>query len=163
MLVLGIDPGTAITGFGLVENRGGRACLVGYGVIRTEPQQGMAGRLLEIHNRIDRLIDIYGPEVLAIEELFFNRNAKTVISVGQARGVAVMTAARRGLRVYEYTPLQVKQAVVGYGNAAKYQVQAMVKAILGMEEKPRPDDAADALAVAICHVHSARLGTFGRV
>lgn len=161
MVVLGIDPGTAITGFGVVEWRDGGDFLLDYGVVRTPADLSMADRLLEIHNQVDWLIDTYRPGAMAIEELYFNRNAKTVISVSQARGVTLMTAARRRIQVYEYTPLQVKQAVVGYGKAVKRQVQAMVKAILRMPDVPRPDDAADALAVAICHIHSARLGLLG--
>ena len=157
MKVLGIDPGTATTGFGVVEGQSGRASLVDYGTIRTSAGRDMARRLLEIHKQLDELIQKYQPVAMAVEEIFFHRNAKTVISVGQARGVVLMTGARRGIEVYEYTPLQVKQAVVGYGKAEKKQVQIMVRALLQMKEIPRPDDAADALAVAICHLHSARI------
>ncbi|HOV43322.1 MAG TPA: crossover junction endodeoxyribonuclease RuvC [Syntrophothermus lipocalidus] len=157
MIVLGIDPGTATTGYGVLEDIGGKARLIDYGVVRTSSGTNQAIRLLEIHNRIEQVIQCYSPSVLAVEELFFSRNAKTAITVGQARGVVLMTAAERGLVIYEYTPLEVKQAVVGFGNADKRQVQAMVKAILQMKEIPKPDDAADALAVAICHIHAARL------
>jgi crossover junction endodeoxyribonuclease RuvC len=157
MKVLGIDPGTATTGFGVVEGRPGRASLIDYGTIRTPAGRDMAWRLLEIHKQLDELIQKYQPAAMAVEEIFFHRNAKTVISVGQARGVILMTGARRGIEVYEYTPLQVKQAVVGYGKAEKKQVQIMVKALLQMKDIPRPDDAADALAVAICYLHSARI------
>ena len=157
MVVLGVDPGTATTGYGVLEELRGKARLIDYGVIRTPANLDQSGRLLEIHNRLEELIDLYRPSVLAIEELFFSRNVKTALMVGQARGVILMTAAQKGLSVHEYTPLQVKQAVVGLGNADKRQVQAMVKAILQIKELPKPDDAADALAVGICHIHSARL------
>ncbi len=157
MVVLGVDPGTATTGYGVLEEIRGKARLIDYGVIRTPANIGQSRRLLEIHNRIREVIDSYAPSVLAVEELFFSRNSKTALTVGQARGVILMTAAQKGLSVYEYTPLEVKQAVVGFGNADKRQVQAMVKAILQMKEVPKPDDAADALAVAICHIHAARL------
>jgi len=158
MLVLGIDPGTATTGFGLVSREGSRLTALHHGVIRTPAGLDMATRLVQIHQGIKELIEEYRPEAVAVEELFFNRNAKTFVSVSQARGAVLLTVAQCGVRVFEYTPLQVKQAVVGYGQAEKEQVQRMVKAILKMERVVRPDDAADALAVAICHIHSFREG-----
>lgn len=154
MLILGIDPGLAIVGFSLIEKRGNRFLVQDYGVIRTEAGMDNVKRLASIYRQLCELIDKYNPDEMAVEELFFNKNVKTAIKVGQARGVILLTGAQAGLRVAEYTPLQVKQAVVGYGRAGKEQVQQMVKALLNLEEIPRPDDAADALAVAICHGNS---------
>lgn len=159
MLVLGIDPGTAITGYGLVDYRRGKEVLITYGTITTPAKMKMPLRLCRINEGLNKLIAQYQPDSVAIEELFYHKNSKTVITVAQGRGVAVMTAASSGLEVAEYTPLQVKQAVAGYGNAEKRQVQLMVQRILSMKEIPKPDDAADALAVAICHIHSYRLGS----
>ena len=162
MLVLGIDPGTATTGYGLVnEDDNGSLRAVSYGVISTPASMQMPERLLELFNQLNQLILLHRPESGAVEKLFFQRNVRTALSVGQGRGVVLLALAKAGLPVAEYTPLEVKQAVSGYGGADKTQVQAMVKALLGLEEIPRPDDAADALAIAITHVHSARflLGT----
>jgi crossover junction endodeoxyribonuclease RuvC len=156
MLVLGMDPGTALTGFGLVARQGGRLTAVEHGVIRTPAKTELASRLVQIHDGVKELLDRYRPDAVAVEELFFNRNAKTFFSVSQARGAMILTVAQCGIQVFEYTPLQVKQAVVGYGKADKEQVQKMVKAILKMDGIARPDDAADALAIAICHIHSYR-------
>lgn len=156
MLVLGIDPGTATTGYGLVKDEKGREVLVAYGTIRTPAGMDMSLRLCKINRELNLIIDKFKPDAVGIEELFYQKNSKTVITVAQGRGVAMMTAANAGLPVAEYTPLQVKQAVVGYGNADKRQVQLMVKNILKMDTMPRPDDAADALAIAICHLHSYR-------
>lgn len=156
MRIMGIDPGTASTGFGFLDQDGSQLHLLEYGVIRTEPGVPDAERLLQIHRELGTLITEYRPEVIAVEELFFNKNSRTVIAVGQARGVAMLAAAQENLPVEEYTPLQVKMAVVGYGRAEKRQVQEMVKILLSLTRLPRPDDAADALAVAICHAHSRR-------
>lgn len=157
MLVLGIDPGTAITGYALVRQRDGReAELVECGVIRTPAGMPVAERLRKLYHELSAVIARTAPDVAAVEELFFSRNVTTALSVGQARGVALLAAAEAGLPVYEYKPLEVKQAVVGYGGATKRQVQEMVRVLLGLAEVPRPDDAADAAAVAICHIHSAR-------
>ncbi|KUG04131.1 crossover junction endodeoxyribonuclease ruvc [hydrocarbon metagenome] len=158
MIVLGIDPGTAITGYGVVEYQAGREKLIKYGTINTPADIDMAARLVTINRQLSDLIQEVKPDAAAIEQLFFHKNSKTVITVAQGRGVALMTAAREGIAVSEYTPLQIKQSVVGYGKADKKQVQVMVQKILSMREIPRPDDAADALAVAICHIHSCRLG-----
>jgi crossover junction endodeoxyribonuclease RuvC len=158
MLVLGIDPGTATTGIGLVNYEQGREKLIYYGTIRTSPDLEMDRRLLKIHQELDEILQHYQPDAVAIEQLFHHKNAKTVITVAQARGVLIMTAAAKQLEICEYTPLQVKQAVCGYGSADKKQVQLMVKQILHMESVPKPDDAADALAIAICHLHSRRMG-----
>lgn len=158
MLVIGIDPGTAITGYGLVsEEEDGSLKLVDYGVVVTSAEMPMSARLLELHRQLKTIVLLHRPAEAAVEKLFFARNVTTAISVGQARGVALLALAEEGMDVLEYTPLEVKQAVVGYGGAEKAQVQQMVSVLLGLKEIPSPDDAADALAVAICHVHSYRL------
>ena len=157
MRVLGIDPGTAITGYGLVEEVRGDLKLVAFGVIRTPADQPLPRRLQLIYHAVSDLAEEWEPEAAAVEELFFSRNVRTAMSVGQARGVALLALADAGLDIAEYTPLAIKQAVTGYGNADKIQVQEMVRLLLELAEVPRPDDAADALAVAICHLHSARL------
>jgi crossover junction endodeoxyribonuclease RuvC len=157
MLVIGIDPGTATTGFGLIrENEDGSLSVVDYGVIQTSADWKMPKRLLDLHRQLLKILLLHRPESGAVEKLFFRRNVKTAISVGQARGVALLALAEAEIPVMEYTPLEVKQAVVGYGGADKNQVQQMVRALLSLEEIPQPDDAADALAVAICHAHHAR-------
>lgn len=158
MLVIGIDPGTATTGYGLVrERQDGSLEAVDYGVITTPSDLPMPQRLLELYQRLKEIILLHRPESGAVEKLFFQRNVRTAISVGQGRGVALLALAESGVKSGEYTPLEIKQAVVGYGAADKAQVQYMVRALLNLEDIPRPDDAADALAVAICHVHSAKL------
>jgi crossover junction endodeoxyribonuclease RuvC len=158
MVVLGIDPGTAITGYAfLTEDAAGEAQLLRYGVVETTAGTPMPQRLLAIHQQIGALVREFGPDAMAIEELFFKRNVTTAITVGQARGVVLLAAAQAGLPIYEYTPAVVKQALVGYGSADKAQIQEMVRMMLGLAEVPRPDDAADAVAVAICHLHSQRL------
>jgi crossover junction endodeoxyribonuclease RuvC len=157
VLVLGIDPGTATTGYGLVKHEGIHKIVLRYGVIKTSPNMDMANRLVKINREYLDLLDEFQPDVVAIEELFHHKNAKTVISVAQSRGVLLMTAAAREIEIVEYTPLQVKQAVTGYGSADKKQVQTMVQKILALDYIPQPDDAADALAIAICHLHSYRL------
>ncbi|MGE5222136.1 MAG: crossover junction endodeoxyribonuclease RuvC [Omnitrophica WOR_2 bacterium] len=161
MLVIGIDPGTAITGYGLVqENEDGSLSVIDFGAILTPASLPMPERLLELYQRLREILLLHHPVSGAVEKLFFQRNVRTAISVGQARGVALLSLAEAGLPVAEYTPLEVKQAVAGYGCADKNQVQQMVRAILSLESIPQPDDAADALAVAICHLHSARIKTF---
>ena len=157
MLVLGIDPGTATTGFGVVEAQGSRLRAIEYGIISTPANMDMPARLCLIHESLNRIIDQYQPQTAAVEQIFYHRNAKTVITVAQSRGVILFTGASRGIKVCEYTPLQVKQSVVGYGQAEKRQVQMMVQKILGLKEIPKPDDAADALAIAICHLHAQRI------
>lgn len=154
MIVLGIDPGTARTGYGIVAREGSRLMLVDFGCFETVGDRPLAGRLLLIHEALDDLIATHRPEAVGVERLFFNRNAQTAFAVGQARGVVMLAAAQHGLPVLEYGPHEVKVAVTGYGRAAKDQVQRMVQALLGMAEPPRPDDAADALAVAICAAHN---------
>lgn len=157
MLVLGVDPGTAATGYGLVqENQDGSLEAVAYGAIRTSAELEMPERLLELFHQLNQLILLHRPESGAVEKLFFSRNVRTALSVGQGRGVVLLSLAQAGLPVAEYSPLEVKQAVVGYGGADKNQIQQMVKALLNLEAIPHPDDAADALAIAITHLHSAR-------
>jgi len=153
LLIMGVDPGTAITGYGLVRFLGNRFELLACNCIRTTPEAPLASRLRVLYGELCRVIDVEKPACLAVEELFFNKNARTALAVGHARGVALLAGANAGLAVFEYTPLQVKQAVTGYGRADKKQVQFMVKTILSMATAPTPDDVADALAVAICHAH----------
>lgn len=156
-LILGIDPGTARTGYGLVEHsRTGGLRLVVYGVIRTEPDRPMGERLLQMEEELLRLVHARPPASAGVEKLYFDRNVTTAMTVGQARGVVLLTLARNAIPVAEYTPLEVKQAVAGNGSADKKQMQSMVRLLLEMESEPRPDDAADALAVAICHAHVRR-------
>jgi crossover junction endodeoxyribonuclease RuvC len=154
VIVLGIDPGTAATGYGLIERDGARLRLVDYGCLETLPTQELPARLLEIHRAVTELIVTHGPAQIGVERLFFNRNAQTAFAVGQARGVVLLAAAEHGLPVFEYGPHEVKVAVTGYGRADKGQVQRMVQMVLGMPKLPKPDDAADALAVAICLAHA---------
>ncbi|MBP1703311.1 MAG: crossover junction endodeoxyribonuclease RuvC [Chloroflexi bacterium] len=157
MLVIGIDPGTATTGYGLVrEERDGSLAVVDYGVVLTSPDFPMPERLLEMYRRLKEILLLHRPESGAVEKLFFARNSRTAISVGQGRGVAMLALAEAGMPVAEYTPMEVKQAVAGYGGADKTQIQEMVRLLLGMGSIPKPDDAADALAVAICHLHFSR-------
>jgi crossover junction endodeoxyribonuclease RuvC len=158
MLALGIDPGTATTGYGLVlETEAGSLQVVAFGVIQTPPTVPMPERLLDLFRKLRQLIILHRPGCGAVEKLFFEKNVRTAISVGQARGVALLALAEAGLPIGEYTPLEVKQAVVGYGGADKNQVQQMVKALLSLSDIPRPDDAADALAIAICHLHTTQI------
>ncbi len=160
MLVVGIDPGTATTGYGFIrEDPQGSLEVVDFGVILTSADHSAEKRLLQLHQQLNQLLLLHRPDGCAVEKLFFQRNVKTAISVGQARGVILLSLAEMGLPVAEYTPLEIKQAVVGYGGAEKFQVQQMVKALLGLERIPQPDDAADALATAICHLHSMRLAS----
>ena len=158
MLAIGIDPGTAITGYGLVrEEQDGSLSVVDYGVIQTSPDESMPQRLVQLYQNLKNVIDLHNPQSGAVEKLFFARNVRTALTVGQARGVALLALAEAGVELAEYSPNEVKQAVAGYGGADKNQVQAMVQALLDLEQIPQPDDAADALAVAICHLHSARI------
>jgi crossover junction endodeoxyribonuclease RuvC len=154
-VTLGIDPGTGTTGYGVVGLlQDGNFDLIACGVIRTPPRTAMHLRLEELFNDLRDLIDEFRPQALAVEKLFFGRNVTTAISVGQARGIVLLTAALAGMEVAEYTPAEIKQAIAGYGNADKRQVQEMVQRILDLEEMPRPDDAADGVAVAVCHLQS---------
>lgn len=157
MRILGIDPGVAIVGFGVIEYNQNVFKVVDYGKITTPAKTPLPKRLKMVYDSMTELIDTYKPDVVAMEELFFNTNVTTAIAVGHARGVLVLSAENADIPLSEYTPLQIKQAVTGYGRADKNQVQQMVKMFLGLSEVPKPDDTADALAVAICHAHSASL------
>ena len=154
MIILGIDPGYAIVGYGVIKYEANRFSVLDYGAIPTPAGMPFIDRLEIIFNDLNMIFQKYKPEAMAIEKLFYNTNAKTVIDVAQARGVTLLAAHRNGAEVFEYTPLQVKQSVVGYGRAEKKQVQEMTRVILNLEKVPKPDDTADALAMAICHAHS---------
>ncbi len=156
--ILGIDPGTAIMGWGVVRQEGNRLRYVQHGAITTPSDWTMPRRLSRLFDGVTELLKGYRPDSVAIEELFFNTNVTTGITVGQARGVAILAAYRAGIEVAEYTPLQIKQAVTSYGRADKRQVQEMVKSLLKLPAIPRPDDAADGLAIAITHAFSSRMG-----
>lgn len=156
MLILGIDPGTAITGYGLVEQID-ELRLIDAGAILTPAGTPLEERLLTIHQQLSGLISVYQPDAVAVEELFFSKNVRTAMSVGHARGVVLLAAAQAGLPIFHYKPSEIKVAVTGYGAAAKPQVQEMVRLLLGLEETPKPDDVADAIAIAICHLQSAHL------
>jgi crossover junction endodeoxyribonuclease RuvC len=159
MIVLGIDPGTAITGYGLVHEENGQAVALAYGAITTPSELPLPDRLKLIQRDLAAVIEEYRPDQAAVEQLFFNKNVRTALAVGHARGVVLLTLAQANVPIFEYTPLQVKQAVTGHGRADKAQVQQMVTLLLGLNKVPKPDDVADALAIAICHLHSARLTT----
>lgn len=154
---LGIDPGTARLGYAVVEEYRSRLSLIVCGVVETPKEMPMPQRLLQLHTSITAIVQEHSPQEMAVEELFFAKNVTTVISVGQARGVALLVAAAAGLPVCEYKPMQVKQAVHGYGLAKKDQVGEMVRVLLGLDSVPRPDDAADAAAIAICHLHTSHI------
>ena len=159
MIVLGIDPGTAALGYGIVESSRGRLREVDHGCLVTSPDTALPERLLAVHSLVDELIALHSPRILAIERLFFSKNVQTAFAVGQARGVVLLAAAQHGVPVVEATPNEVKSAIAGYGAADKEQVQRMVQLVLGMAELPRPDDAADALAIAVWGANSAREGS----
>ena len=154
MIILGIDPGLAIVGWGVIDYRGSKFEVLGYGSIQTSAGMPTEQRLCAIYNELSEIIKKYKPEQMAVEELFFNTNQTTGIRVAEARGVILLCATRLGVPVFEYTPLQVKQSVVGYGRADKKQVITMVTMFLGLKAPPKPDDTADALAIAVCHAHS---------
>lgn len=154
MIILGIDPGYAIVGWGVIRYESNRFQVIDYGAITTEAGTPFVERLSSVYNGLNDIFERYKPEAMAIEKLFYNTNAKTVIDVAQARGVTVLAAHQNNAKIFEYTPLQVKQSVVGYGRAEKKQVQEMVRVILRLEKIPKPDDTADALAMAVCHAHS---------
>lgn len=157
MRVLGIDPGTATTGYGVVESEGNRLRHIAHGVITTPAHTHFADRLHTIHQQTCDLIRLHAPEAVSIEKLYFGRNVTTGISVAQARGVLALAAVQHNLPIGEFSPLEVKSAVVGYGKATKQQVQNMIKILLNLDSIPRPDDAADALAIAVCQIHTGRL------
>lgn len=154
MIILGIDPGLAIVGWGVIEYKNARFRTVAYGSVQTPAGMRTEARLKAIYDGVKELIEAYHPEAVAVEELFFTNNITTGIRVAEARGVILLAAEEAGLSIHEYTPPQVKQAVVGYGKAEKRQVISMVTMLLGLKAPPKPDDTADALAIAICHAHS---------
>ena len=156
MRILGIDPGYGITGYSIIDYIGNKFKLIDSGAIKTDSKMSFPLRLSEIYTDLNTIIDEFQPDAISVEELFFNNNAKTAINVAQARGVILVVGCQRGIPTYEYTPLQVKQAVVGYGRADKIQVQKMVKTILNVEKLPKLDDTTDSMAIAICHAHSAK-------
>lgn len=153
MRIIGIDPGTGITGFGVIEMKNRKPTLVDAGVIRTTPNMELPDRLVAINEDISQIINDCNPDVMSVEKLFFAQNVTTAISVAHARGVVVLAGKKAGMEIYEYTPLQIKQAITGYGRATKAQIQEMVRVMLGLKVKPSPDDAADALAAALTHSH----------
>jgi len=153
MVILGIDPGTASTGYGLIDTQD-QLRVVEYGCIRTSSSQEMVDRLKIIYKKVKEIVQRFYPEEIAIEQVFFNRNTRTALSVGQARGVIMLAASCKGAKIFSYTPLEVKQAVTGYGKAKKRQVQRMVKKLLDLPQIPTSNDAADAMAIAVCHYYS---------
>ena len=157
MIIIGVDPGYAIVGIGVIEYNGNKFRTLEYGAITTPAGMPTVDRLKKIHDEMTAYIEKYKPDAVAIEELFFNSNQKTAINVAQARGVILVSIRNKNVTIYEYTPLQVKQSVTGYGRADKKQIQQMVKMLLGLNVIPKPDDAADALALAICHAHSNKM------
>lgn len=163
MLVIGIDPGTAITGYGLVRiHRAGQLEALDWGVILTPANTPLPERLSQIHLSLEEILKKYQPESAAVETLYFQRNVRTAMSVGQARGVVLLALQQAGLPISDYNPKEIKQAITGYGAADKPQMQSMVRTLLNLKEAPEPDDAADALAVAICHLHSAKFASFAQ-
>ena len=159
MRILGIDPGIAIVGYGVVDKEGNRYKTIAYDSVTTKAHTPLEDRLEKVYNGVCEIIKKYKPDAMSIEELFFNNNAKTALTVGQARGVIILAAVQNHIPVYEYTPLQVKQALTGYGRASKTQIQQMMKSMLGLTEIPKPDDVADALAIAVCHGNSMRFNS----
>ncbi|MDI6786244.1 MAG: crossover junction endodeoxyribonuclease RuvC [bacterium] len=162
MLILGIDPGLANTGYGIINHNGNSLQIVTYGCIVTSSNKEYSGRLNKIYDKVSELIESYKPTVMAVEELFFCKNAKTALNVGQARGVIILAGSKQNIKIKEYTPLQIKQAVTGFGYAKKDQVQEMVKLLLNLKKPLYPDDAADALAAAICCAHNLKTDTLER-
>ena len=157
MLILGIDPGIALCGYGIISGEGNSYHAISFGSLSTRSDEELPVRLQQIYNGICRQIEEFKPDAVAVEELFFSKNAKTAMIVGHARGVAVLAAVNNGLPVYEYTPLQIKQSLTGYGRADKNQIGQMVKVLLALKEVPKPDDTCDALAVSLCHFFSCKM------
>lgn len=159
MIILGLDPGLATLGYGVIrKEKSKRAEMIDYGIVSTPKEENLAVRLCMLERGIKQIIDKFKPDEIAVEELFFAKNVKTGISVAHARGVILLTANKECGRIFEYTPLQIKQALTGYGRAEKNQIQQMVKSLLGLKAIPKPDDAADALAVALTHAQTNKLG-----
>jgi crossover junction endodeoxyribonuclease RuvC len=157
VVILGIDPGFAITGYGIIEKSGSKLKMVDFGAIQTSPKISFSKRLFSISLELDHILSEFRPDCMAIEELFFSKNVKTAINVAHARGVVLLSGEHHNIPMHSYTPNQIKSGVSGYGSATKQQVQYMVQKLLNLKEKPTPDDAADGLAIAICHAHSARI------
>jgi crossover junction endodeoxyribonuclease RuvC len=156
MIIVGIDPGLATVGFGVIQKGEEKIIPVSYGCIQTSSEKQTSERLLEIYNEINALFEKYNPQAVAIEKLFFNKNVTSAMSVSEARGVILLAAQRKQIPVFEYTPAQIKQAITGTGHADKRQMQEMITRVLGLDELPRPDDAADGLSIALCHIHIMR-------
>ncbi|MCX6339634.1 MAG: crossover junction endodeoxyribonuclease RuvC [Candidatus Aureabacteria bacterium] len=156
MRIIGVDPGTLVTGYGIIERKGSRLSYVGGGCIHNRSGTPLPDRFLKIYRELKKVFESYTPDQMAVEGLFFCKNVKAALKLGEARGIAILVAAEKGVEVFEYAPRRVKQAVLGRGGAQKQQVQFMVKQILNMREEPRPADAADALALAVCHAHTTR-------
>ncbi|KAF5048376.1 crossover junction endodeoxyribonuclease RuvC [Sedimentibacter saalensis] len=163
MIIFGIDPGLAISGYGIVNYAGNKFEIIEYGAVITSSFDEYPKRLKIIYDRYTELFEMYKPEAVAVEELFYNKNTKTAMAIAQSRGVHLLAAANKNIPLYEYTPLQIKQGTVGYGRAQKKQVQEMVRLILKLEQVPKPDDAADGLAAAICHAHSLKFAEDFRI
>ncbi len=162
MIIMGVDPGTATTGYGIVEKKGNTLKCITYGAITTPKEDVIEDRLLSIYNQLNAILDEYEPEMMAVEKLFFGNNVTTALTVGRSVGVIMLAAVQHKIPCFEYRPIEVKVAVSGYGGAEKRQVQMMVKQLLGLPQIPKPDDAADALAIAICHAHSAPIAALNR-
>lgn len=162
MRILGIDPGIAIVGYGVVDKEGNSYKTIAYDAVTTKAHTPLEDRLSLVYTGICQIIQEYKPDAMSIEELFFNNNAKTALTVGQARGVIILAAYQNHVPIYEYTPLQVKQALTGYGRASKMQIQQMMKSMLGLTQIPKPDDVADALAIAVCHGNSMRFNSISQ-
>ena len=163
MRILGIDPGYALVGFGLIDYDKGNPKIIDYGVISTPKEESLPNRLYVIYQTLKKIIQTYKPDVVSVEELFYFKNQKTIIPVAEARGVIVLACKESGIDVYEYTPLQIKQALTGVGRAEKSQVQFMVKTLLGLDSVPKPDDAADAVAAALCHGQTSSVLNFNKL
>ena len=164
MIIVGFDPGLATLGYGVIEtNKGGKPKMIDYGIVSTPKDESLPVRLTMLEKGVKQIIDKFKPEEIAIEELFFAKNVKTGIAVAHARGVVLLTAIKECGKIFEYTPLQIKQALTGYGRAEKIQIQQMVKTMLGLNGIPRPDDAADALAVALCHAQTNKFGSMFKI
>lgn len=157
MKILGIDPGTATTGWAIIEENKGKVSPIAYGHISTSPKKSTAQRLKEVADDVENIIKKYKPQESAIEDIFFFKNVKTAVKVSQSRGAMLLTLEKKNVKIFSYTPLQVKQAITGYGRAEKKQIQLMVKNILKLKAIPKPDDTADAIAIAICHLNSRKL------
>ncbi len=162
MLILGIDPGTATTGYSLIESEGDNIRLLDFGIIKTQATTENAERLSQICADIEELVSTYHPDEAAIEDLFFSKNVKTAMKVAQARGAIIATLSKAKVKIHEYKPVEVKSAVTGNGRAEKMQIQKMTQIILGLKEIPKPDDAADAIAIAICHINSRKFNENGK-